>query len=156
MYAGKIAETGARRDIFYRPQHPYTKGLLHSVPRLDLEDADLVPIDGHRRICFLRLKDVRLRRAVPAQWKCAAKSILPLQKSRWVIECAAGFRMKGQKGSADNIIIKSIFKWGDLMKRLTSVLASAFAVILLFGCTANEQAGQETKKKAKETAENRF
>lgn len=38
------------------------------------------------------------------------------------------------------------------MKRLTSVLASAFAVILLFGCTANEQAGQETKKKAKETA----
>ncbi|TWL17741.1 Oligopeptide transport ATP-binding protein OppD [Bacillus paralicheniformis] len=46
MYAGKIAETGARRDIFYRPQHPYTKGLLHSVPRLDLEGADLVPIDG--------------------------------------------------------------------------------------------------------------
>ncbi|MDI5789844.1 hypothetical protein PO124_20040 [Bacillus licheniformis] len=37
-------------------------------------------------------------------------------------------------------------------ERLTSVLASAFAVILLFGCTANEQAGQETKKKAKETA----
>jgi len=46
MYAGKIAETGARRDIFYRPQHPYTKGLLHSVPRLDLEGADLVPING--------------------------------------------------------------------------------------------------------------
>lgn len=46
MYAGKIAETGARRDIFYQPQHPYTKGLLHSVPRLDLEGGDLVPIDG--------------------------------------------------------------------------------------------------------------
>lgn len=38
------------------------------------------------------------------------------------------------------------------MKRLASVLAAAVAVILLFGCTANEQAGQETKKKAKETA----
>ncbi|MCY7801075.1 peptide ABC transporter substrate-binding protein [Bacillus haynesii] len=38
------------------------------------------------------------------------------------------------------------------MKRLASVLAAAFAIILLFGCTANEQAGQETKKKAKETA----
>lgn len=46
MYAGKIAETGTRADIFYRPQHPYTKGLLKSVPRLDLDDADLVPIDG--------------------------------------------------------------------------------------------------------------
>ncbi|MGR3206176.1 ABC transporter ATP-binding protein [Bacillus glycinifermentans] len=46
MYAGKIAETGTRADIFYQPQHPYTKGLLKSVPRLDLDDADLVPIDG--------------------------------------------------------------------------------------------------------------
>ncbi|ASB89964.1 ABC transporter ATP-binding protein [Bacillus sonorensis] len=46
MYAGKIAETGTRKDIFYHPQHPYTKGLLKSVPRLDLEEADLVPIDG--------------------------------------------------------------------------------------------------------------
>lgn len=46
MYAGKIAETGTRADIFYHPQHPYTKGLLKSVPRLDLDDADLVPIEG--------------------------------------------------------------------------------------------------------------
>ncbi|CAM3717417.1 ABC transporter ATP-binding protein [Mesobacillus zeae] len=46
MYAGKIVETGGRRDIFYSPQHPYTKGLLHSVPRLDLDDQELVPIHG--------------------------------------------------------------------------------------------------------------
>ncbi|MDA7026171.1 ABC transporter ATP-binding protein [Bacillus sp. CLL-7-23] len=46
MYAGKIVETGMRKDIFYHPQHPYTKGLLKSVPRLDLEDAELVPIEG--------------------------------------------------------------------------------------------------------------
>lgn len=46
MYAGKIIEAGSRREIFYNPQHPYTKGLLKSVPRLDLEDADLVPISG--------------------------------------------------------------------------------------------------------------
>ncbi|RKQ34365.1 ABC transporter ATP-binding protein [Oceanobacillus halophilus] len=45
MYAGKIIETGTKRDIFYRPQHPYTKGLLHSVPRLD-EKGKLHPIDG--------------------------------------------------------------------------------------------------------------
>lgn len=46
MYAGKIVEAGSRREIFYNPQHPYTKGLLNSVPRLDLEGADLVPIGG--------------------------------------------------------------------------------------------------------------
>ncbi|SFC00396.1 dipeptide transport system ATP-binding protein [Bacillus sp. OV322] len=46
MYAGKIVETGSRRDIFYNPQHPYTRGLLRSVPRLDKEDAELFPISG--------------------------------------------------------------------------------------------------------------
>ncbi|MBY0121216.1 ABC transporter ATP-binding protein [Bacillus sp. S/N-304-OC-R1] len=46
MYAGKIVEAGSRREIFYNPQHPYTKGLLNSVPRLDLEEADLIPIGG--------------------------------------------------------------------------------------------------------------
>ncbi|WNS75892.1 ABC transporter ATP-binding protein [Bacillus sp. DTU_2020_1000418_1_SI_GHA_SEK_038] len=46
MYAGKIVEAGSRRDIFYQPQHPYTKGLLNSVPRLDLVGAELVPIGG--------------------------------------------------------------------------------------------------------------
>ncbi|WP_409291906.1 ABC transporter ATP-binding protein [Peribacillus sp. SCS-37] len=46
MYAGKIVETGSRRDIFYNPQHPYTKGLLNSVPRLDAEGAELIPING--------------------------------------------------------------------------------------------------------------
>jgi dipeptide transport system ATP-binding protein len=46
MYAGKIVEIGTRRDIFYTPQHPYTKGLLRSVPRLDLHESELVPIAG--------------------------------------------------------------------------------------------------------------
>jgi dipeptide transport system ATP-binding protein len=46
MYAGKIVEAGTRREIFYSPQHPYTKGLLNSVPRLDSEEGELVPIPG--------------------------------------------------------------------------------------------------------------
>jgi dipeptide transport system ATP-binding protein len=46
MYAGRIVEIGTRREIFYQPQHPYTKGLLQSVPRLDAEGAELVPIPG--------------------------------------------------------------------------------------------------------------
>ncbi len=46
MYAGKIIETGNRREIFHHPQHPYTQGLLNSVPRLDRKGRKLVPIDG--------------------------------------------------------------------------------------------------------------
>ena len=39
MYAGKIVERGSAKDIFYRPKHPYTWGLLASVPRLDAEQS---------------------------------------------------------------------------------------------------------------------
>jgi peptide/nickel transport system ATP-binding protein len=35
MYAGKVAEKGSVYDVFDRPSHPYTKGLLESIPRLD-------------------------------------------------------------------------------------------------------------------------
>src|SRR5436189_272202 len=35
MYAGNIAEKGSVRDLFKDPQHPYTEGLLESMPRLD-------------------------------------------------------------------------------------------------------------------------
>lgn len=47
MYGGKIVESGMVRDIFYQTGHPYTNGLLNSVPRLDLSrDVKLVPIQG--------------------------------------------------------------------------------------------------------------
>ena len=46
MYAGQVIEIGTKRDIFYNPQHPYTQGLLNSVPRLDLLEEELKPIDG--------------------------------------------------------------------------------------------------------------
>lgn len=47
MYAGEFAETGSVQDIFYDPQHPYTKGLLRSMPRLDqLTDENLYTIPG--------------------------------------------------------------------------------------------------------------
>jgi oligopeptide/dipeptide ABC transporter ATP-binding protein len=48
MYAGKAVEVGAVDDIFRQPTHPYTKGLLSSLPKLDAEGAGdrLVPIPG--------------------------------------------------------------------------------------------------------------
>ena len=47
MYAGKIIEQGRVNDIFYNPQHPYTKGLLASMPRLDEDSHErLIPIEG--------------------------------------------------------------------------------------------------------------
>jgi oligopeptide transport system ATP-binding protein len=47
MYAGSIVEEAPRREIFYNPRHPYTIGLLKSVPRLDRPRTDRLPqIEG--------------------------------------------------------------------------------------------------------------
>jgi oligopeptide transport system ATP-binding protein len=47
MYAGNIAEKGSVRDLFKDPQHPYTQGLLESMPRLDeTESTRLMTIGG--------------------------------------------------------------------------------------------------------------
>ncbi|MBP8819749.1 MAG: ABC transporter ATP-binding protein [Syntrophomonadaceae bacterium] len=47
MYGGIIVEEGSTRDIFHNPQHPYTWGLLQSVPDIrKLDQGRLIPIDG--------------------------------------------------------------------------------------------------------------
>lgn len=47
MYAGEIVEYGTVEDIFDRPSHPYTQGLLKAIPRLDMDDSEeLYMIDG--------------------------------------------------------------------------------------------------------------
>ncbi|KAA0966268.1 ABC transporter ATP-binding protein [Sporosarcina sp. ANT_H38] len=47
MYAGEIVEQGTLDEIFYKPQHPYTLGLLHSMPNLNASRSEpLIPIPG--------------------------------------------------------------------------------------------------------------
>lgn len=47
MYAGRIVERGTVDEIFYNPQHEYTKGLLNSMPKLNDNDSRLEPISGN-------------------------------------------------------------------------------------------------------------
>ncbi len=46
MYASHLVEMGSTEEIFANPQHPYTVGLLRSIPRLDVQEKFLTPIDG--------------------------------------------------------------------------------------------------------------
>lgn len=46
MYAGNVVEAGPVVDVFHRSNHPYTAGLLASLPRLDRPERELVPIGG--------------------------------------------------------------------------------------------------------------
>lgn len=46
MYAGQVVEQGPTADVIGDPQHPYTRGLLGSIPRLGLRGHPITPIDG--------------------------------------------------------------------------------------------------------------
>ena len=46
MYGGRVCERGTAEDIFYRPRHEYTKGLLRSIPNVDRIGEKLIPIPG--------------------------------------------------------------------------------------------------------------
>ncbi|MDP6346374.1 MAG: ABC transporter ATP-binding protein, partial [Alphaproteobacteria bacterium] len=47
MYASHLVELGTKDEVFANPQHPYTVGLLNSIPRLDVQEKYLTPIDGY-------------------------------------------------------------------------------------------------------------
>ncbi|MBJ7536427.1 oligopeptide ABC transporter ATP-binding protein OppD [Marinomonas transparens] len=47
MYAGQTMEYGSAEDVFYRPTHPYTQGLLQAIPRLDTDAGILSTIPGN-------------------------------------------------------------------------------------------------------------
>ena len=64
MYAGRTMEYGTVDDIFYRPSHPYTEGLLRAIPRLDMESDVLATIPGNPPN-FLRLP-----KGCPYQERC--------------------------------------------------------------------------------------
>jgi peptide/nickel transport system ATP-binding protein len=46
MYAGRVAEIGPVADVIHRPQHPYTKGLMGSIPSIVAEREELAQIEG--------------------------------------------------------------------------------------------------------------
>ncbi len=47
MYASHLVELGTKQEIFANPAHPYTVGLLNSIPRLDVQEKYLTPITGY-------------------------------------------------------------------------------------------------------------
>ena len=66
MYGGRVVERGSVEDIFYRPQMPYTWGLLGSVPRMDADRGDrLEPIPGQPPSLIRLPEGLRLPPPVP-------------------------------------------------------------------------------------------
>ena len=68
MYAGRIVEEGVADDLFDAPKHPYTVGLLHSIPRSGMRKSEHCSFDHSRHPASVggRPADVRVHRSLPA------------------------------------------------------------------------------------------
>ena len=79
MYAGQVVETAPTADLFARPLHPYTEGLLQSVPRLEAPRARLHSIPGQVPAATAWPSGCRFHPRCPYAWaKCAAEEPPPL------------------------------------------------------------------------------
>jgi oligopeptide/dipeptide ABC transporter ATP-binding protein len=88
MYGGMIMETGGAEDVFRSPRHPYTLGLLQSVPRLDTpRGRKLQPIEGAPRDML------RPPAACPFAPRCAYEVDQSRQEVPTLVEVAPGHRV---------------------------------------------------------------
>ncbi|BCH67287.1 ABC transporter ATP-binding protein (plasmid) [Agrobacterium vitis] len=81
MYAGKVVESGTTEQLLTAPKHPYTQGLLNSMPKLEgNKNDDLVPIQGAPpRLNGLPDQCAFLPRCPAAQSRCADSPFPPLR-----------------------------------------------------------------------------
>jgi oligopeptide/dipeptide ABC transporter ATP-binding protein len=88
MYAGMFMETGSAEQLFGTPRHPYTLGLLQSVPRLDAaRKAKLHPIEGSPR------NMLEPPRACPFQPRCRYEVDLSRQEVPPLLEIEPGHKV---------------------------------------------------------------
>ncbi|MCL6601664.1 MAG: ABC transporter ATP-binding protein [Paenibacillus sp.] len=89
MYAGKVVEEGSVHDIFNNPLHPYTRGLIASVPRMDETRERLYSIPGNVPILSNDLKGCRFAPRCPNVMDICLQSIpqLTLQEESHSCRC---------------------------------------------------------------------
>lgn len=92
MYAGEAVECGSVEQIYYDPKHPYTRGLLKSVPRLDRpEDDSLEAIPGNPPNMLNLPRGCKFRDRCPQAFEsCKEKPPMQLTEDRHAYRCFLG------------------------------------------------------------------
>ena len=80
MYASRIAEEAGKADIFDRPAHPYTRGLLNSIPRLTADSGRLEAIPGQVPSPYNYPSGCHFRDRCPHAFDKCAREVPPLVK----------------------------------------------------------------------------
>ncbi|MFA6807678.1 MAG: ABC transporter ATP-binding protein [Eubacteriales bacterium] len=88
MYAGQIVEYASAKELFYSPKHPYTKGLLDTIPRIDREDKELKEIKGMVPDLSQDFKGCRFYPRCPkATDQCCRKEIELIEIGKTRVRC---------------------------------------------------------------------
>ncbi len=92
MYAGEAVECGSVEQIYYDPRHPYTQGLLNSVPRLDRpEDTELEAIPGNPPNLLTLPGGCKFRDRCPKAFDaCSEKPPMQVTEDRHAFRCFLG------------------------------------------------------------------
>ena len=92
MYAGEAVECGSVDQIYYDPKHPYTQGLLNSVPRLDQpEDKEMQAIPGNPPNLLTLPEGCKFRDRCPKAFDaCIEKPPMQLDEDRHAFRCFLG------------------------------------------------------------------
>ena len=92
MYAGEAVECGSVEQIYYDPKHPYTKGLLNSVPRLDRpEETELEAIPGNPPNLLTLPGGCKFRDRCPKAFDaCSEKPPMQVTEDRHAFRCFLG------------------------------------------------------------------
>jgi oligopeptide transport system ATP-binding protein len=92
MYAGEAIECGSVEQIYYDPKHPYTKGLLESVPRLDrVENEELEVIPGNPPNLLSLPEGCKFRDRCPRAYEaCIQEPPMQLDEGRHAWRCFLG------------------------------------------------------------------
>ena len=77
MYAGKIVEKASVQEIFRQPKHPYTKGLLQSIPTLEKQEGELHSIPGIVPSIYHLPAGCAFRERCPYRMACCQKGDVP-------------------------------------------------------------------------------
>ena len=98
MYAGRVVERGTAADIFNDPQHPYTIGLLGSIPRIEEDRDRLLSIDGSVPPPFAFPKGCRFHPRCPFAIRACTETDPPLR------ELAPGHRAACIRAPVENAV----------------------------------------------------
>ena len=88
MYAGRLIETASAIEMFRRPLHPYTSGLLAAIPRIDQPDREIKPIRGTPLDATERVEGCAFRARCPHSFElCSSQPALDLVTPDHLVAC---------------------------------------------------------------------